>query len=231
MPHELSHADCINIVAEARSAEGAFLVLPEFRRSMGTRGEVADVLSFYTNGMSAADEIKISAADFLADADKPHMQRPELACGAFRKYVCPEGVIEGHEVEERGHGLDWITTSGELVEVVPAPPRHRWAKHVERDILVKWAMRQTMGDAPEIAGRIGGRPSKPRKAPVMDAVARELGTLEQASPKQIIRTLGLWTMTPAKLSEAMSRDERFERDGPGGSWRLAEVGEPLKLSV
>lgn len=61
-------------------------------------------------------EVKVSRADFLADARKPHRANPSEGMGKWRYYLCPEGLIQPDELPPRW-GLLWVTARGGLKAV------------------------------------------------------------------------------------------------------------------
>lgn len=74
--------------------------------------EIPDALGWHAHNGSILIEVKISRADFLADASKPHRVHPETGMGSFRYYMVPEGLIKVEElppqwglleVNSRGH--------------------------------------------------------------------------------------------------------------------------------
>ena len=210
------HLDMLEIVATAREQEGAYPVIREPKRWMGAKGEQPDVIAFHANGISSVDEIKLSRSDFMADAKKPHVMGQTPAMGRYRTYVCPEGLIEAHEVEERGYGLAWIV-AGELVEVTPAPERHRPASWMERDVLLKWARAQRE-PAKAVAGRIGPRTKKPgggawQKA--IDEIVKEPGIY---TTSRLMRTLGIRGQSAGKVADELEATGLVAQDGAGGVW-------------
>lgn len=81
----------------------------------GWDGEMPDAIGFRRKGDgddgSVVVEVKVSRADFLADAKKPHRHGGGL--GTWRYFMCPEGLISADELPERW-GLLWVTHRGHI---------------------------------------------------------------------------------------------------------------------
>lgn len=80
-------------------------------------GEIPDALGFRSVGWeehSVLVEVKVSRADFLADAKKPHRIDPALGLGAFRYYLAPAGLIA---VDELPSGWGLIEVQGRALKV------------------------------------------------------------------------------------------------------------------
>lgn len=56
-------------------------------------------------------EAKTSRSDFLADKAKPHRINPEQGMGKYRYYICPENLINPHELPEKW-GLIYVNKQG-----------------------------------------------------------------------------------------------------------------------
>ena len=65
------------------------------------------------DGGAIVVEAKVSRADFLADARKPHRLNPSQGVGRWRYYLCPEGLIEPNELPARW-GLLYVTRRGSV---------------------------------------------------------------------------------------------------------------------
>jgi hypothetical protein len=63
------------------------------------KGEKPDVLGFRST-CSAIIEVKVSRADFFADAKKP-WRNGEPSLGVYRYYLCPQGLIREEDIPER----------------------------------------------------------------------------------------------------------------------------------
>ena len=104
--------------------------------------EVVDAIGFrkYGTHASVLVEVKVSRADFLADAKKPHRINPKLGLGAYRYFMAPEGVISVNELPERW-GLIEVNARGH-VKVVRGHVLCYWLDHIQRiepiDLLENW---------------------------------------------------------------------------------------------
>jgi hypothetical protein len=72
------------------------------------------------NDGSIVLEAKVSRADFLADAKKPHRQ-PGKGLGRWRYYLCPEGLISPDELP-LGWGLLYASERG-VIQAIAGPAR------------------------------------------------------------------------------------------------------------
>lgn len=79
----------------SRSGPGCAVALAETQN--GVNGEVPDAIGWrpYRQARcgSVVVEVKVSRADFLADASKAHRQDGAQGVGAYRYFMAPEGVI------------------------------------------------------------------------------------------------------------------------------------------
>jgi hypothetical protein len=110
-----------------------------------------DVLSLNKSGFLTEFEVKISRSDFKADAKKKKWEKyqqriPEQTPNYFN-YVCPEGLIEAHEVPEYA-GLIYVDNLGALKVIRKAKLLHSY-KQDSMKILTKFyrlsAERQYLG--------------------------------------------------------------------------------------
>ncbi|HDN9804021.1 TPA: adenylosuccinate synthase [Aeromonas salmonicida] len=78
-------------------------------------GERADAWGYRwgCNGGSVLVEVKVSRSDFLVDAKKPHRNGKVLGMGAYRYYMCPEGIITLDDLPH-GWGLLWVNSRGHV---------------------------------------------------------------------------------------------------------------------
>lgn len=83
-------------------------------------GEVPDVIAWKGKCRSVVVEVKVSRADFLADAKKPFRMRPEEGMGAERMYLAPEGIIRPEDLP-KGWGL--LEAAGRQIQMKVKPPR------------------------------------------------------------------------------------------------------------
>jgi len=99
----------------SRSGPGCLVAISETRNWIN--GEVPDAIGWRPYGHrlcgSVVVEVKVSRADFLADAAKPHRLSPETGMGAYRYFMAPEGVIGIGELPSRW-GLLEVTPRGHL---------------------------------------------------------------------------------------------------------------------
>jgi hypothetical protein len=84
--------------------------------------ERPDAIGFRSEA-SAIVEVKVSRADFLADAAKPERRAGGL--GLYRFYLCPAGMIRPDELPPRW-GL--LYASKRSVELMVGPPGNAWLK-------------------------------------------------------------------------------------------------------
>ncbi|UXF74641.1 hypothetical protein K7574_21340 (plasmid) [Stenotrophomonas maltophilia] len=77
-------------------------------------------------------EVKVSRADFLADARKEHRINPAQGVGKWRYFMCPEGLIDVDEMPERW-GLLWVTNKGTVKAVAGAAAALRFYTRVPGD--------------------------------------------------------------------------------------------------
>lgn len=91
------------------------------------RSEV-DVASILKSGYIAEYEVKISRSDFKADFKKAKWKyfdhRIETGIPNYFYYVCPEGMIEEHEIQDFA-GLVYVNAEGEPYMVKKAKILHR----------------------------------------------------------------------------------------------------------
>lgn len=104
----LLHAElCVKAVkwlksTESKGGPGCSVAVSECKA--GYDGEIPDAIGFRTADgppSSVVVEVKVSRADFLADAQKPHRVDPELGMGQFRYFMAPAGMIALHELPHR----------------------------------------------------------------------------------------------------------------------------------
>ena len=85
--------------------------------------EIPDAIGF-RDGFSVLIECKTSRSDFMADKRKRFRVDPSQGMGAFRFYLCPEGVIHPEDLPERW-GLLWLTSKGK-VKRISGPRGNAW---------------------------------------------------------------------------------------------------------
>ncbi|CAI1610744.1 adenylosuccinate synthase [Serratia liquefaciens] len=78
-------------------------------------GERADAFGYRWGwgGGSVVVESKVSRSDFLADRAKPHRNGTTQGMGTYRYYICPEGLIDIHDLPN-GWGLLWVNKRGHV---------------------------------------------------------------------------------------------------------------------
>ena len=117
----LSHKDlCALAVSwlqrpKSRGGPGCTVALTETTNWINH--EIPDAIGWrpYAQAMSGSVvvEVKVSRADFLADAAKPHRRQPALGMGAYRYYMAPAGLIAVDELPPQW-GLVEITPRGHM---------------------------------------------------------------------------------------------------------------------
>lgn len=107
----MTHADLCSLAVkwlrrpESKAGPGCNLAVSEC--SAADNGEIPDAIGFRSVGMeqhSVLVEVKVSRADFLVDARKPHRVDPAQGLGRFRYFLAPEGLIAANELPA-GWGL------------------------------------------------------------------------------------------------------------------------------
>lgn len=100
----------------ARSAGGPGCAVALTECKTGWSGEIPDAIGFRFTGHEPTDgsvlvEVKVSRADFLADAKKPH--RVSGGIGSWRYYMAPVGLIDPCELPQ-GWGLLQVNSRGHI---------------------------------------------------------------------------------------------------------------------
>lgn len=99
----------------SRGGPGCQVAFSEARNGVKD-GEIPDAIGYRAgvwNEGTTLVEVKVSRADFLADAKKPHRLHSALGIGTYRYYLAPEGLIKPEELPERW-GLIEVTPKGRL---------------------------------------------------------------------------------------------------------------------
>lgn len=117
------HCDLVVLGAKWLRKQGFGVVATEVR-AIHSREE-ADVVGFRSN-CSAIIEVKVSKADFRADAKKPERTGAQPGLGVYRFYLSPVGVI-GREDLPPGWGLIH-EVNGKLVDVM-RPKGNIWPSY------------------------------------------------------------------------------------------------------
>lgn len=84
-------------------------------------------------------EVKVSRSDFLSDKKKLWRKEPEQGLGAFRSYLCPEGVIKPDDLP-KDWGLLYADDKGKITKVVE--PESQARNHGEELQLVTSILRR-----------------------------------------------------------------------------------------
>ncbi|QWV06183.1 hypothetical protein KQ246_07200 [Pseudoalteromonas shioyasakiensis] len=173
---ELSHNNLCNIAVRwlkrpsSGGGHGCHIAVSEVRS--GWNGEVPDAIGFRAAGGqddgSIVVEVKVSRADFLADAKKAHRNGETLGLGNWRYYMCPEGLIKPEDLPEK-FGLLYVNKRGHVKHIVSPFTGERYYKEVaewitenrfesnqkrEQFILVKLFAR--VGDAEQLNSKLKG---------------------------------------------------------------------------
>ena len=106
MAASAEHDKLVSMTARWFKRQGFAVVATELA-SYGNR-EQPDVYAC-RQSCSAMAEIKVSRADFFADAKKP--ERAQGGLGHYRFYVCPEGMIQPGELLQQA----FIQESGKRI--------------------------------------------------------------------------------------------------------------------
>ncbi|CRN65216.1 hypothetical protein PAERUG_P40_Scotland_4_VIM_2_09_12_04039 [Pseudomonas aeruginosa] len=105
----------------SRGGHGCHVAHTELFTGWGT--EMPDAIGFRMAGHNDGSivlEVKVSRADFLADAKKPHRQ-PGKGLGRWRYFLCPDGLISPEELPV-GWGLLYASERG-VIQAVAGPAR------------------------------------------------------------------------------------------------------------
>lgn len=93
-----------------------------------------DVLSVTSAGFSYEFEVKISRADYKKDSEKVFKHslysRGAVQMPNYFSYVCPPGLIKGHEIPNYS-GLLYVQPDGVIKEIIKPPLIH----NVKQDLL------------------------------------------------------------------------------------------------
>jgi hypothetical protein len=120
MPGQL-HDELTDLGARWFKAQGFGIVATELQ-SAGC-AEQPDVVA-YRHSCAAIIEVKVSRADFAADARKSHRGEATKGLGLYRFYLCPQGLISPTELPSKWGLL--YESDGTVVEVV-RPTGNLWS--------------------------------------------------------------------------------------------------------
>lgn len=93
-----SHGDLVRLGSRWVKRQGFPVIATEIA-AVGSR-EQPDIIGFRSTA-SVVVEVKVSRADFLADARKPERAPGGMGLGLYRFYLCPEGVLQAEDMPPR----------------------------------------------------------------------------------------------------------------------------------
>lgn len=150
---KLTHSKLCDIGAKwlkTKSPEKCPVVVVEIRSYCP---EQPDILGF-NGSISIMIEVKMSRSDFKRDAKKFWRMHPDNAVGDYRMYLCPEGIIQLHELPEKW-GLLWIDDKGKIEIKRPIASRfisndsNRFEKNMEYERSIMYsALRRIYAKTP-----------------------------------------------------------------------------------
>ncbi|MFT0546998.1 hypothetical protein ACMHYO_11720 [Allopusillimonas ginsengisoli] len=114
--HKAYCALAVKWLKRPKSAGGPGCAVAVSECASGWVGERPDAIGFRFTGHAPTDgsvlvEVKVSRADFLADAKKPHRSGDGL--GSWRYYMAPKGLIQVDDLPP-GWGLLEVTKGGQV---------------------------------------------------------------------------------------------------------------------
>jgi len=128
MQKQFTHDDLVKIAERwLLGSKGCGFAFAELMTQSNT-GEIPDALGWKGN-KSILVECKTSRSDFLADKKKPFRAMPELGIGAYRYYLCPEGVITPDDLPAKW-GLVWVSNRGVAKQKVGPKGKFGWENTV-----------------------------------------------------------------------------------------------------
>jgi len=153
----MTHSDLTKLAVKwlqrpnSAGGPGCSLALSECRT--GYTGEIPDAIGFRATGHAPTDgsvvvEVKVSRADFLVDAAKPH--RSKGGVGRWRYFMAPEGLIAPEElpcrwglllVNKRGHikpatGPALLARTGPWVQHQAMLEQYSHERDIEREMFL-----------------------------------------------------------------------------------------------
>lgn len=114
-----AHYDMCLIAEKWLKSIGCGVVFRDGFKAFTCYGEQPDALGF-RSGVSILIEVKVSRADFLADAKKLFRSDPSKGMGDWRFYMCPEGIIKECDLPE-GWGLLYVDGKGKVKRIFGVP--------------------------------------------------------------------------------------------------------------
>jgi hypothetical protein len=118
-----AHDNLVALGAKWLKKQGFAVIATEIN-AVGSR-EQADVVAFRST-CSTIIEVKVSRADFLADAKKPERQIGATGLGVYRFYLCPKGLIQPDELPPKWGLLH--EDGGKVIELV-RPQGNIWPSY------------------------------------------------------------------------------------------------------
>lgn len=118
-PDDVTHNQLVWLAEKWLWAQGCGIVFRDSFRAHTTYGEQPDAIG-WRQSISILIECKYSRADFFADRNKPFRLDPRQGLGDWRFFLCPKGLVEGHELPP-GWGL--LQVAGTRVEAGQGVPR------------------------------------------------------------------------------------------------------------
>lgn len=120
----MKHSEAIKLAADwlkrpaSRKGPGCQIVVTEAKIAYNN-GEIPDAIGFRAgthNDASVLVECKVSRADFMVDAKKPHRAQSAQGMGLYRYYLAPAGIIKIEELPA-GWGLLEVSARGVIKPV------------------------------------------------------------------------------------------------------------------
>lgn len=156
----MTHADLVLIAKRwLLQTKRCGFVLTEFHH-LGVTAEIPDCVGFrigYGRNDSVLVECKATRGDFLADARKSFRKNPEEGIGAYRFYLCPQGVIAPQDLPP-GWGLVLVGNTARPRQVVgpkgDLPCGEGPFYFEERNVEGEWQMMATALRRLHISGEI-----------------------------------------------------------------------------
>ena len=193
----MNHAELCEIAKKwlvrpnSQRGHGCHVALSECRSGWG--GEMPDAIGFRAASRvteTVVVEVKVSRADFLADAKKPHRADGE-GMGVYRYFMCPEGLIQPHEAPARW-GLLWVNARGHVTaklgpvalsnnrgtcDVVAAPWQH--VRNAERETWLLIRVMARIDDPDKVKNSINAaQREQARLVTICNAQADEIRALK-----------------------------------------------------
>ena len=139
----MTHDKLVNIAEQwllrAKGCGFAFRELHAFTYN----GEIPDAIG-WRSGITILVECKSSRSDFLSDSKKAFREHAWMGMGAFRFFMCPDGIIQKEDLPEKW-GLVWVNKKGKAIQKVGPRGNCEWSCaseffHTERNTQGESAM-------------------------------------------------------------------------------------------